>query len=100
MRTIRKRQDTADEGRGNTTSPRRISLEDANSRDLKQFENWYLQAGTPTLTAEAGFTRVLRGLSGCNCERGEVFPFLSKSGSGRFECLVGVFPSFLYEGPS
>jgi len=33
----------------------RAAMADANGVDLTQFENWYLQAGTPTVTAEGNY---------------------------------------------
>lgn len=40
------------DGNAVTCDDFRGAMQDANGRDLKQFENWYLQAGTPTLTAK------------------------------------------------
>jgi len=39
------------DGNAVTCDDFRSAMQDANNRDLVQFENWYLQAGTPTLTA-------------------------------------------------
>ena len=39
------------DGNAVTCDDFRLAMQDANDRDLTQFERWYLQAGTPIVTA-------------------------------------------------
>jgi len=43
------------DGEAVTCDDFRRAMADASGRDLKQFENWYLQAGTPTVTATSSY---------------------------------------------
>ena len=43
------------DGQAVTCDDFRKAMEDASGRDLTQFERWYLQAGTPTVTATSSY---------------------------------------------
>ncbi|MHA4867676.1 aminopeptidase N [Duganella sp. PWIR1] len=48
------------DGEAVTCDDFRAAMADANSRDLKQFERWYSQAGTPIVTARTRYDAVKR----------------------------------------
>ncbi|HWB81465.1 MAG TPA: aminopeptidase N [Nannocystaceae bacterium] len=65
------------DGQAVTCDDFRIALADANGADLAQFENWYLQAGTPIVEVDAShdakaerYTLVLRQRAPVNADEG------------------------------
>ena len=51
------------DGQAVTCDDFRQAMIDASGRDLTQFENWYLQAGTPTVTAEGRYDAAAQSYS-------------------------------------
>ena len=51
------------DGTGVTCDDFRAAMADANGRDLAQFENWYLQAGTPVVEATTKYDAAAKTLT-------------------------------------
>src|SRR5450830_460579 len=58
------------DGQAVTCDDFRAAMADANKRDLKQFERWYSQAGTPVVTARTRYDAVKRNFDIILSQRG------------------------------
>ncbi|MRW83021.1 aminopeptidase N [Pseudoduganella sp. FT26W] len=59
------------DGQAVTCDDFRAAMADANGRDLKQFERWYSQAGTPVVTARTRYDAVKRNFDIVLSQRGQ-----------------------------